>query len=81
MRAAIVAPTFVLTLAGYASFGDAQTTAGSGTTVVFPVTAQTASFVSEVTLFNPGPSLLTGRRATSSTCGRSSRRPAVAVPT
>jgi hypothetical protein len=36
----------------------AQTTAGSGTTVVFPVTAQTGSFASEVTLFNPGPNLL-----------------------
>lgn len=36
----------------------AQTTAGSGTTVVFPVTAQTASFASEVMLFNPGPNLL-----------------------
>ena len=59
MRAATVAPALVLTLAGYASFLDAQTTAGSGTTMVFPVTAQTASFASEVTLFNPGPNLLT----------------------
>ena len=59
MRAAAVAPALVLTLVGYASTLDAQTTAGSGTTMVFPVTAQTASFASEVTLFNPGPSLLT----------------------
>src|SRR5450432_3486263 len=38
---------------------QAQTTAGIGTTIVFPVTAQTTSFASEVTLFNPGPSALT----------------------
>src|SRR5664279_4711467 len=38
---------------------QAQTTAGIGTTIVFPVTAQTASFASEVTLFNPGASALT----------------------
>src|SRR5438093_6317481 len=36
----------------------AQTTAGIATTIVFPVTAQTGSFASEVTLFNPGPSAL-----------------------
>ena len=38
---------------------NAQTTAGIGTTIVFPVDAQTVSFASEMTLFNPGPSLLT----------------------
>jgi len=59
MRATLVAPALVLTLAGYASFVNAQTTAGSGTTLVIPVTSQSASFVSEVTVFNPGPTLLT----------------------
>ena len=37
----------------------AQTTAGTSTTIVFPVSAQTVSFASEMTLFNPGPNLLT----------------------
>src|SRR5512140_3331290 len=37
----------------------AQTTAAIATTVVFPVAAQTVSFASEMTLFNPGPNLLT----------------------
>jgi hypothetical protein len=32
----------------------AQTTAAIATTVVFPVAAQTVSFASEMTLFNPG---------------------------
>ena len=59
MRATLIAPALVLTLAGYASFVNAQTTAGSGTTLVIPVTSQSASFVSEVTVFNPGPTLLT----------------------
>ena len=59
MRATLVAPALVLTLAGYASFVNAQTTAGGGTTLVIPVTSQSASFVSEVTVFNPGPTLLT----------------------
>src|SRR5437899_349021 len=43
----------------FAGTAIAQTTAGIGTTIVFPVTAQTASFASEVTLFNPGPNALT----------------------
>jgi len=38
---------------------SAQTTAGLGTTIVFPVSAQTVSFASEMTLFTPGPNLLT----------------------
>ena len=46
MRATLVAPALVLTLAGYASFVNAQTTAGGGTTLVIPVTSQSASFVS-----------------------------------
>jgi len=33
----------------------AVTTAGSGSTIVIPVVASTASFVSEVTVFHPGP--------------------------
>src|SRR5580698_1817083 len=37
----------------------AQTTAGISTTIVFPLTAQTTSFASEVTLFNPGASAMT----------------------
>jgi hypothetical protein len=36
-----------------AGLAQAQTTAGTGTTIVFPVTAKTASYASEVTLYNP----------------------------
>lgn len=35
-----------------------QTTAGTGTTLVFPVTAQTASYASEITVHNPNASTL-----------------------
>ena len=37
----------------------AQTTAGLATTIVFPLSAQTASFTAQVTLFNPGPTAIT----------------------
>ena len=37
----------------------AQTTAGIGPTIVFPLASQTTSFTSEVTLFNPGASAFT----------------------
>src|SRR5207342_3114184 len=43
----------VAAVAMHAFSAAAQTTAGSGTTIVVPVTAQTASFSSEVTAFNP----------------------------
>src|SRR5437016_13502943 len=52
------AGTTTILLAIVASVALAQTTAGTGTTIVFPVTAQTSSFASEVTLFNPGPNAL-----------------------
>jgi len=55
MRARVLAALLGL-LAGYS---QAQTTAGGAPTVVFPVAAQTVSFASEMTLFNPGPNLLT----------------------
>jgi hypothetical protein len=47
----------VLLLASFQVF--AQTTAGIGTTIVFPVIAQTGSFASEVTVYNPGSNALT----------------------
>src|SRR5439155_15370032 len=53
------AGTTTVLLAIVASVALAQTTAGTGTTIVFPVTAQTSSFASEVTLYNPGPNALT----------------------
>ena len=56
MRPSIVWLALGLLLADVAS---AQTTAALGTSIVFPVAAQTVSFASEVTLFNPGPTLLT----------------------
>src|SRR5512133_836964 len=56
MRACVLGIVVCLWAAGHA---HAQTTAGIATTVVFPVAAQTASFASEMTLFNPGPNLLT----------------------
>lgn len=56
MRASVLGIVVCLWAAGHA---HAQTTAGVATTVVFPVAAQTASFASEMTLFNPGPNLLT----------------------
>ena len=49
LRAALVA--LVLIVASIPA--HAQTTAGSATTIVIPVTAQTASFISEVTVQNP----------------------------
>jgi hypothetical protein len=55
MRARMLGALLSL-LAGYS---QAQTTAGIAMTVVFPVAAQTSSFASEMTLFNPGPNLLT----------------------
>ncbi len=55
----VVAVILTVVLFGVSSTIHAQTTAGIGMTVVFPVTAQTASFASEVTLFNPGPNALT----------------------
>ena len=48
----------VLAFAAGIGTAHAQTTIGSGTTMVFPITAQTPSFVSEVTVFNPGPNAL-----------------------
>ena len=56
MRAGVLGSFACLWAAAHA---HAQTTAGIATTVVFPVAAQTASFASEMTLFNPGPNLLT----------------------
>jgi hypothetical protein len=56
LRRILLAIAVLLTLPSVAT---AQTTAGSGTTIVIPVTAETGSFASEVTLFNPGSSLLT----------------------
>jgi len=56
MRARVLGAFVCLWSAGQV---HAQTTAGIATTVVFPVAAQTASFASEMTLFNPGPNLLT----------------------
>ena len=55
MRTRVLGTFVCLFVGGYA---HAQTTAGIAPTVVFPVAAQTASFASEMTLFNPGPSLL-----------------------
>ncbi len=43
----------------WGAVGNAQTTAGLATTVVFPLSAQTASFAGEITVFNPGPNTLT----------------------
>src|SRR5262247_2712035 len=48
----------MLVIAAAIGPSHAQTTIGTGTTIVFPVTAQTASFASEVTIFNPGPNAL-----------------------
>ena len=42
-----------LLLVAYSTAVQAQTTAGTSTVIVVPVVAQTASFASEVTLFNP----------------------------
>jgi len=45
---------FALAVLGLAaSTAGAQTTAGSSTTIIVPVVAQTGSYSSEVTLFNP----------------------------
>jgi hypothetical protein len=56
MRARVLGAFVCLWTAGQV---NAQTTAGLATTVVFPVAAQTVSFASEMTLFNPGSNLLT----------------------
>ena len=68
MRAAIIAPTLVLTLAGYGSCSNAQSTAGSGTTIVFPVTASRLmsrlSRMSRLGLQLPVIGRFRGRRAT-----------------
>jgi len=58
MRNSVVAVMAALMLATIPS-SFAQTAAGISTSVVFPVGAQTSSFASEMTLFNPGPGLLT----------------------
>ena len=55
MRPSIVWLALGLLLADVAS---AQTTAALGTSIVFPVAAQTVSFASEMTLFNPGAALV-----------------------
>jgi hypothetical protein len=56
MRARVLGTFMVLWIAGHA---HAQTAAGIATTMVFPIAAQTVSFASEMTLFNPGPNALT----------------------
>ena len=56
LRAALAALVIIVLAVPCA---DAQTTAGTGTTIVVPVTAQTASFTSEVTAFNPNGSPIT----------------------
>jgi hypothetical protein len=43
---------------GFGSAALAQTTAGSSATIVVPVIAQTSSFGSEVTLYNPNASAI-----------------------
>jgi hypothetical protein len=48
----------MLVIGGAIGTAHAQTTIGAGTTIVFPVTAQTSSFTSEVTIFNSGPNSL-----------------------
>ena len=45
-------------LAGGIGSVQAQTTIGAATTIVFPITAQTSTFASQVTIFNPGPNAL-----------------------
>jgi hypothetical protein len=59
MRASLVAPSLGCLMAAISAIASAQTTAALGTSIVFPVAAQTVSFASEMTLFNPGASLLT----------------------
>jgi len=58
MRPSIVWLALGLLLANVAS---AQTTAALGISIVFPVAAQTVSFASEMTLFNPGAALVTAK--------------------
>ena len=48
----------VFMIAGAIGTAHAQTTNDAGTTIIFPVTAQTSTFTSEVTIFNPGPNAL-----------------------
>ena len=62
MRPSIVWLALGLLLADVAS---AQTTAALGTSIVFPVAAQTVSFASEMTLFNPGADAGDGEGAVS----------------
>src|SRR5689334_3872193 len=49
----------VLVVFALATTAFAQTTAGTSATIVVPVIAQTASFGSEVTLFNPNAATIT----------------------
>jgi hypothetical protein len=58
-RSAASALFVVVGLSFGVSLGHAQTTAGTSTVIVVPVAAQTASFVSEVTLFNPNGAPIT----------------------
>lgn len=59
MRAMLMASTLALTLAGHSSLTPAQTTAGTSATIVVPIIAQTGSFGSEVTAYNPNATALT----------------------
>src|SRR5207237_210623 len=61
------AGTTTVLLAIVASVALAQTTAGTGTTIVFPVTAQTSSFASEVTLFEANNSSTPGTKVCADT--------------
>ena len=45
--------------AAWAASGNAQTTAGTSATIVVPVVAQTSSFASEVTVYNPNAGAIT----------------------
>ena len=56
MRASILLVAFAG--AAWATAG-AQTTAGTSATIVVPVVAQTGSFTSEVTLYNPNAGAIT----------------------
>ena len=58
MRAALI---LLIGFAGaaWAASGSAQTTAGTSATIVVPVVAQTSSFTSEVTVYNPNAGAIT----------------------
>jgi len=58
MRAALI---LLIGFAGaaWAASGNAQTTAGTSATIVVPVVAQTSSFTSEVTVYNPNAGAIT----------------------